>query len=243
MTKTIRIGVLGASGYTGADLVRLAIAPPRHGDHRADGEQPCRQAHGRGLSAPRLRRPARPDDGRGRRLGRGRRGVLRPAARHHPGDHQGGAGRPSARSSSSTCRPISACAIPRPTRPGTATSIRRSTSRPKRSTASPSTTATAIRDARLVACPGCYPTAALMALLPIVSGRRDRRRPTSSSTPSRASPAPAAASSRTRSSPRPARACRPIPSPSIGTRRRSSRRSPRPPAATCWSISRRTSFR
>ena len=28
---------------------------------------------------------------------------------------------------------------------------------------------TAIRDARLVACPGCYPTAALLALLPIVS--------------------------------------------------------------------------
>ncbi|MEX0853326.1 MAG: N-acetyl-gamma-glutamyl-phosphate reductase, partial [Bauldia sp.] len=28
MTKTIRIGVLGASGYTGADLVRLAIAHP-----------------------------------------------------------------------------------------------------------------------------------------------------------------------------------------------------------------------
>ena len=46
-------------------------------------------------------------------------------------------------------------------------SIRRSTCRPRRSTASPSTTATAIRDARLVACPGCYPTAALLALLPI----------------------------------------------------------------------------
>ena len=29
---------------------------------------------------------------------------------------------------------------------------------------------TAIRDARLVACPGCYPTAALLALLPIVAG-------------------------------------------------------------------------
>jgi N-acetyl-gamma-glutamyl-phosphate reductase len=28
MTRTIRIGVLGASGYTGADLVRLAIAHP-----------------------------------------------------------------------------------------------------------------------------------------------------------------------------------------------------------------------
>ncbi len=29
---------------------------------------------------------------------------------------------------------------------------------------------TAIRDARLVACPGCYPTATLMALLPLASG-------------------------------------------------------------------------
>ncbi|KAB2874192.1 MAG: N-acetyl-gamma-glutamyl-phosphate reductase, partial [Bauldia sp.] len=28
MTEKIRIGVLGASGYTGADLVRLAIAHP-----------------------------------------------------------------------------------------------------------------------------------------------------------------------------------------------------------------------
>ena len=32
-----------------------------------------------------------------------------------------------------------------------------STSRPRPSTASPSTTATAIAEARLVACPGCYP--------------------------------------------------------------------------------------
>jgi len=30
---------------------------------------------------------------------------------------------------------------------------------------------TAIRDARLVACPGCYPTASLLALLPLASGR------------------------------------------------------------------------
>jgi N-acetyl-gamma-glutamyl-phosphate reductase len=31
---------------------------------------------------------------------------------------------------------------------------------------------TAIRDARLVACPGCYPTAALLALLPLVEAGR-----------------------------------------------------------------------
>ena len=91
MNDKIRIGVLGASGYTGADLVRLALLHPRDGDHGADRQHPCRQDHGRGLPASRLRRAAAPHHGRGRRLGRRRCGLLRPAARHDPGDHQVGA--------------------------------------------------------------------------------------------------------------------------------------------------------
>ena len=50
-----------------------------------------------------------------------------------------------------------------------------------------------IAAARLVACPGCYPTAVLLALVPLAKAEADRRRTTSSSTPNRASPAPVAA--------------------------------------------------
>ena len=58
MSSKIRIGVLGASGYTGADLVRLALLHPSDGNHGADRQQPRRQADGRGVSAFRFRRPA-----------------------------------------------------------------------------------------------------------------------------------------------------------------------------------------
>ena len=44
MSKGIRIGVLGASGYTGADLVRLALAHPAMEIADADRQQPGRQA-------------------------------------------------------------------------------------------------------------------------------------------------------------------------------------------------------
>ena len=91
----------------------------------------------------------------------------------------------------------------------------------------------AIAKARLVACPGCYPTAALLALLPLVHGSSSTHR-ISSSTPSRASRAPAARSSRTSCSPRRARGFRPTPSRATGTHPRSSRKSPPPPASRFW---------
>ena len=90
---------------------------------------------------------------------------------------------------------------------------------------------TAIRDARLVACPGCYPTAVLLALLPIVSTKEIDDGDIIIDAKS-GSPAPGAASSRTSSSAKPARAFPRIRSASIAMRRKSSRRSPRRPAAT-----------
>ena len=91
-------------------------------------------------------------------------------------------------------------------------------------TASPSASAAPSRGARLVANPGCYPTATLLALAPLVDGRPARcPAPTSSSTPSRACRAPA----RRRPSGRTFRRCtaawRPTACSATGTARKSSR--------------------
>ena len=75
-------------------------------------------------------------------------------------------------------------------RPRALVSRRRGAARRARPTAWPSATTAALQGAQLVACAGCYPTAAVLALAPLVTGGA-RRRPTSSSTPSPASRAPA----------------------------------------------------
>ena len=98
--------------------------------------------------------------------------------------------------------------------------------------------------ARLVACPGCYPTATTLAALPALeSGRRDRHA-RSWSTRSPASPGPVASASAgthyvaVNESVAPYKV-----GGRIATRPRSSRRSRRPPAATSASSSPRTSCR
>ena len=63
--------------------------PPEHGNRRPHGEQPRRQAHAAGLPPPVPYRAAGSGDHRGSPLERGRRGVLRAAARHDAGNHQG----------------------------------------------------------------------------------------------------------------------------------------------------------
>ena len=68
--------------------------------------------------------------------------------------------------------PTSACATCRPTSSGTA-STRRPSSSTRRCTGCRSATASEIRDARLVANPGCYPTAAILALAPLAGRLAD----------------------------------------------------------------------
>ncbi len=72
----------------------------------------------------------------------------------------------SAACASSTCRRTSACATATPTSSGTASTARPSSSAPA-STACPRSTATRSPLADLVANPGCYPTATLLALAPL----------------------------------------------------------------------------
>ena len=89
----IRIGVLGASGYTGADARAPRRAAPERRDRRAHRQHACRQGDGGGLPAFLHARPAA-----ARRMGEGRldearRGLLRAAARHDAGDHRGRARR------------------------------------------------------------------------------------------------------------------------------------------------------
>ena len=80
----------------------------------------------------------------------------------------------------------------------------------------------ALPGTRLVACPGCYPTAAILPLAPLLGAGR-LSSTTSSSTPKPASPGPAGAKSSPVSSARWPRAYMPTPSPSTATGRRSSR--------------------
>ena len=90
-------------------------------------------------------------------------------------------------------------------------------------TASPSASATRSRGARLVANPGCYPTAALLALAPLVDAGLLLPAPTSSSTPSRACRAPARRRPSGRTSPKCTAACRPTACSATATAPKSSR--------------------
>ena len=86
-----------------------------------------------------------------------------------------------------------------------------------------------IAKARLVACPGCYPTATLLAAgADRQADRHWRHHRRCEVGHHRCWPRPEAEHAVLRS---PAKASRPTRSPSTGTRRRSSRRSPQPPAS------------
>ena len=87
-----------------------------------------------------------------------------------------------------------------------------------------------IKAARLVACPGCYPTAALLALVPLAQGEADRRATTSSSTRSPGVTGAGRGLKQNTLFAKQARGCRPIRWARTGTRRRSSRRSALPRA-------------
>ena len=132
MSEIHDVAILGASGYTGAELVRLIATHPGLRIAALTADRKAGQAMGevfphlRHLDLPMLTTIDAIDfaDDRPR--------LLRPAARHHPGGDRRAA---RATSRSSISPPTSACATRRSTSSGTATPTTPSTSRPRRSTA------------------------------------------------------------------------------------------------------------
>jgi hypothetical protein len=134
----IRIGVIGASGYTGADLVRLAARHPAldvavltAGSH-AGKEMAQVFPHLGGLDLPPLVANEEADW----------RDVEAVFCGLPHGTSQEVISACRTTSGSSTCRPTSGCAMRMSMRGGTAGRTRRPTCRPRPSTASPSTIAT-----------------------------------------------------------------------------------------------------
>ena len=84
-----KIGILGASGYTGAELVRLLLRHPPRRDRAAHRRSPRRQGNGRCVSAICAVCAADADRDRRRRLAgaRARSRLLRAAARHDAEGH------------------------------------------------------------------------------------------------------------------------------------------------------------
>ena len=131
-TASVKIGILGASGYTGAELLRLLGDHPRAEIRALTAERQAGKPIGEvfpQLAVYDLPPLVKVDDvdvgGAGRR-------VLLPAARDHAGDHQGAAARAQGRRPLGRlppARPAAVRAAP------TATRTRRSSCRSRRSTA------------------------------------------------------------------------------------------------------------
>ena len=190
------VGIIGASGFTGAELLRLSPPTPTSTSPLATGDTQAGDRGGRRCtrrSPPPtptcvLRAASTPTCRR-----RARRRVPRPAP---PGVD--GAGAAARRPGRLRRRPVGdfrlkdAGAVPAVVRLRATTSPSCS---PRPSTACPSCPATSSSGARLVATPGCYVTAATLALRP--AARAGLVEPTgSSSTPPAACPAPAGPPSR-----------------------------------------------
>ena len=137
MATKAKIGVLGASGYTGAELVRMLLRHPRAEIVLLTAER----------SAGKAMRDVFPQfspfdlpklvaiEGLDWAKAGARRGVLRAAARHHAEGDQGTAGAGAGDQGGRPVGRLPAGATPRPTPNGTATSTTRRSCRRKRSTA------------------------------------------------------------------------------------------------------------
>ena len=172
-TDRIRVGIIGASGYTGAELLRLCAqhpnvevvsppATPRPAPGRRAVPEP-----GRGLPRPRVRAfdadrcdgldvvflglPHEASHGAWRPQLVGKVGVVVDLVGRLPAEGRR-----------------------RCTRSGTASSTTSPSCWPSACTACPSCTARRSKGARLVATPGCYVTAASLALAPLVRPALDR---------------------------------------------------------------------
>ena len=162
----IRTAILGASGYVGGELLRLLAAHPQLRAHEAVRRQQGGRRVGGRASAPRAGliqvSIEKFDDGALADV------DLVFAALPH-GHSQNIAARSSiAASRSSTSAPTSASTTRRPTSAGTAMRTRRRTCSASSSTAFPSSTGRRSATRRRSPPPGCYATAAILALKPLV---------------------------------------------------------------------------
>ena len=154
--------VAGATGYAGALAAELVWRHPRlelvAATSRSEVGHPPRPPLP-ALPLPDRAHRARPGHDRGRRRGDRRLPARRRRRRWSPRCAASG-------SRSSTSRPTSGSSTRRSTSAGTRPTASPSCSTTP-STGSPSSTASGSASAELVANPGCYPTAALLALAPL----------------------------------------------------------------------------
>ena len=180
MTDRTRVLVAGASGYAGALAARAGLAPPAP---RAGGRDLAQRGrHARSTASTRA--TACPielteldlDAARGRATPRS--SPTRTAPRRRWSPRCAGSG-----CRSSTSRPTSGSATPPIYERWYGAARRARAARRTPSTGSPSSTASGSATAELVANPGCYPTAALLALAPLAERGPDRRRRRSTPSP------------------------------------------------------------
>ena len=169
-----KVGVLGASGYTGSELVRLLLRHPQRRDRAAHRRPPRRAGDARGVSAVLAVQAA--EARLDRRASIGAKAALDlafcalPHAHHAEGGERSSGqgaedqgGRPVRRLPAARCGGLRAT--------GTATSITRRSCRRRRCTAWSRCYRAAIKKARLVANPGCYTSCAQLALTPLLKAK------------------------------------------------------------------------
>ena len=177
--KKARIGVLGASGYTGAELVRLLLRHPQRRDRAAHRRPPRRAGDAPGVSAVLAVRAAEAASRSTASTGRAPALDLVFCALPHATTQKvikRSAGKRCRRPRWSTSRPTSGSPTPPPMRAGTATSIMRPSCRRRRSTAWSRSIATRSSARGSSPIPAATPPAPQLPLIPLLRGQGDRSR-------------------------------------------------------------------
>ncbi len=163
----IKIGIVGGTGYTGVELLRLLAVHPEArvaGDHVARRGGHAGRRHvpepARPTLRPRLHRSRR------RRLSSVATSCSSPRRTASRWRRRASSSAPASRSSTSP--PTSGSRTRPSSRGGTRCRTPARTCSPNRCTACPRCNRDAIRKARIVGNPGCYPTAMQLGFLPLV---------------------------------------------------------------------------